>query len=70
MRPRARAEARGARFDVAEAKAAKEAFITSATTFVSPVVQIDDAAIGDGKPGPVAARLREIYLARSRQAAI
>lgn len=57
-------------FDVAEAKAAKEAFITSATTFVSPVVQIDDAAIGDGKPGPVAARLREIYLARSRQAAI
>lgn len=57
-------------FDVAEAKAAKEAFITSATTFVSPVVQIDDAAIGDGKPGPVAARLREIYLARSQQAAI
>ena len=57
-------------FDVAEAKAAKEAFITSATTLVSPVVQIDGVAIGDGKPGPVAARLREIYLAHSRAAAI
>ena len=57
-------------FDVAEAKAAKEAFITSATTLVSPVVQIDGVAIGDGKPGPVAARLREIYLAHSRAEAI
>ena len=45
-----------------EAKAATEAFISSATNFVLPVVRIDDAAIGDGKPGPVTLRLRAAYL--------
>jgi D-alanine transaminase len=53
-----------------EAKAADEAFITSATTFVMPVVQIDDAQIGSGQPGPLTKRLREIYLAESIKAAI
>jgi D-alanine transaminase len=57
-------------FTIAEAKAADEAFITSASTFVFPVVSIDGTALGDGTPGPVARRLREIYLEESRKAAI
>ncbi|MCO6185270.1 D-amino-acid transaminase [Rhizobium sp. L1K21] len=57
-------------FTVEEAKAAKEAFVSSATTFVYPVVQIDEAVIGTGKPGPVAAKLREIYIENSRATAI
>lgn len=57
-------------FTVDEAKAADEAFITSASAFVMPVVEIDGAALGDGRPGPVARRLREIYLDESRKAAI
>jgi D-alanine transaminase len=57
-------------FTVDEVKAADEAFITSASTFVMPVVEMDGAAIGSGKPGSVAARLREIYLDESRKAAV
>ncbi|WP_127902679.1 D-amino-acid transaminase [Solirhodobacter olei] len=57
-------------FTIDEAKAADEAFITSASTFVMPVVEMDGTAIGTGKPGPVAARLREIYLDEMRKAAI
>jgi len=37
---------------------------------VMPVVEIDGATIGSGKPGPVAARLREIYIEESRKAAV
>ncbi|WP_425408536.1 D-amino-acid transaminase [Hyphococcus sp.] len=48
-------------FTIEEARAASEVFITSATSFVMPVVAIDGARIGDGAPGPVAARLREAY---------
>lgn len=57
-------------FTIAEAQEADEAFITSASTFVMPVVEIDGATLGDGTPGPVAARLREIYLDESRKAAV
>jgi D-alanine transaminase len=57
-------------FSIDEAKDADEAFITSATTFVMPVVEIDGKALGDGTPGKVARRLREIYLEESRKAAI
>ena len=57
-------------FTIAEAQGADEAFITSASTFVMPVVEIDGAAVGTGKPGSVAARLREIYLEESLKAAI
>ena len=57
-------------FTIAEAQAADEAFITSASTFVMPVVEIDGAKIGTGTPGPVARRLREIYLDESRKVAI
>src|SRR3984957_6121989 len=49
-------------FTVEEAKKAKEAFITAASTFIMPVVEIDGAKIGDGAPGPVAKRLRALYL--------
>ncbi len=57
-------------FTLEEAKAADEAFITSASTFVMPVVSIDGADVGTGTPGPVSLRLREIYLEESRKAAI
>lgn len=49
-------------FTLAEAYRAREAFITSATTFALPVVRIDGHTIGDGKPGPLARRLRELYI--------
>ena len=45
-------------FTVAEAKAAPEAFLTSTTSFVLPVVAIDGCAIGGGTPGPVTRRLQ------------
>ena len=57
-------------FSIAEAQEADEAFITSASTFVMPVVEIDGAAVGTGKPGNISARLREIYLDESRKMAI
>ena len=57
-------------FSIDEAKEADEAFITSASTFVMPVVEIDGVSLGDGTPGRVAPRLREIYLEESRKAAI
>lgn len=50
------------RFTPEEAYGADELFITSASTFVHPVVKLDDRTIGNGKPGPVAARLRELYI--------
>src|SRR6267154_3032397 len=49
-------------FTLAEAKKAKEAFITSATAFVTPVVKIDGEPVGDGKVGATARRLREEYV--------
>lgn len=57
-------------FTIEEAKDAAEAFITSASTFVMPVVELDGAQIGDGTPGPVATRLREIYLEESLKKAV
>ncbi|MCK0196475.1 D-amino-acid transaminase [Ancylobacter sp. 6x-1] len=49
-------------FTVEEAKAAKEAFFTSASTIVMPVVSIDGTPIGDGRPGRLALQLRELYI--------
>jgi D-alanine transaminase len=57
-------------FTVTEALAAKEAFITSASSFVQPVVSIDGKPIGGGKPGAVASRLREIYIDFARATAV
>ncbi|MBE9557482.1 MAG: D-amino-acid transaminase [Proteobacteria bacterium] len=48
-------------FTVAEALAANEAFVTSATSFVTPVVRIDGKPVGDGVPGPLAQRLLAWY---------
>ena len=49
-------------FSLEEIDNAVEAFTTSATTFVQPVVGVDGKPVGDGKPGPVATKLREIYI--------
>lgn len=57
-------------FTIDEAQEADEAFITSASAFVMPVVAIDGTTLGDGTPGPVARRLREIYLDESRKTAV
>jgi len=57
-------------FTIEEAQGADEAFTTSASAFVMPVVEIDGVALGDGTPGPIATRLREIYLDESKKAAI
>ncbi len=57
-------------FSVQEALAAKEAFITSASLFVQAVVSVDGKPIADGKPGPMATRLREIYLDFARATAV
>lgn len=56
-------------FTIAEAMDADEAFVTSATTFVTAVVEVDGQTLGDGTPGPIARRLREIYLDESRKMA-
>lgn len=53
-------------FTVAEARGAHEAILTSASNFVLPVVTIDGAPVGDGKPGPIAQRLRELYIEAAR----
>lgn len=57
-------------FTIAEAQAAKEAFITGAGSLVTPIVQVDGVKLGDGKPGPVAMRLRHAYIARAREKAV
>lgn len=57
-------------FTIAEAQDADEAFITSASAFVLPVVEVDGVKVGGGTPGPVAARLRELYLEESMKSAI
>lgn len=49
------------KFSLDEAKNAREAFITGATTIVSPVVRIDDRAIGNGEPGSIATALGEAF---------
>ena len=49
-------------FTVEEALAAAEAFFTSASSFVMPVVRIDGRAVGNGQPGPLTRRLRALYL--------
>jgi D-alanine transaminase len=57
-------------FTIEEAQQADEAFVTSASAFVTPVVEIDGAKVGSGTPGKLAPRLREIYLEEMRKTAI
>ena len=54
------------RFSLDEAKSADEAFISGASTYVLPVVKIDDQEIGAGTPGELGRRLREIYIDYAR----
>lgn len=49
-------------FKIDEVKNAKEAFITSATSFVTPIISINDCKINDGKIGEISIKLRENYL--------
>lgn len=51
-------------FSVEEAKAAREAFLTSTSSFVKPVVAIDDQPVADGKVGPLTRKLQELISAR------
>lgn len=57
-------------FSLEEAFAAKEAFVTSATSFVMPVVTIDNKLIAEGKPGRLAMRLRELYIDFAKRTAV
>lgn len=56
-------------FTPEEAYAADEAFLTSASNFVLPIVEIDGKRIGGGQPGPVVRKLRDIYLDEARRQA-
>lgn len=49
-------------FTVAEAQVAREVFLTSASSIVTPVVRVADVAIGNGRPGALTLRLQQIYL--------
>ena len=57
-------------FSIEEAQHADEAFVTGASTFVMPVVEIDGRKIGSGTPGPVGKRLRELYIEECRRNAV
>ena len=52
-------------FTPAEAYEADEAFLTSASQFVMPIVESDGHRIGGGQPGPVVRKLRELFLAEA-----
>ena len=54
-------------FSVEEIYQATEAFITSASMFVMPVVSVNGKDIGSGKPGPVAEKLRKVYISTARE---
>ncbi|SMO68193.1 D-amino-acid transaminase [Paracoccus laeviglucosivorans] len=57
-------------FTIEEAQSADEAFLTSASAFVLPVVEIDGVKLASGNVGPVATRLRELYLEESMKSAL
>jgi D-alanine transaminase len=54
-------------FTVEEAYQAHEAFLTAASAFVLPIVEIDGRAIGDGNPGPVSHAFRQLYIEEARK---
>lgn len=57
---------RETRFTLDDALAADEAFISAASSYVLPVTSIDNQLVGDGKPGALTRRLRQIYLEQVR----
>jgi D-alanine transaminase len=58
-----------AAFTLEDALSAAEVFVTAATSLVMSIVAINDTPIGDGKPGPIACALREVYIERARASA-
>jgi D-alanine transaminase len=56
-------------FTVEEARAAREAFITSSTNFVMPVTSIDGQPVGNGHPGLLTGKLRATYVAHAEEQA-
>ncbi|GAB5467850.1 MAG: D-amino-acid transaminase [Rhodospirillales bacterium] len=57
-------------FTLAEVGAADEAFITGASTYVTPVIEIDGKPVGSGKPGPVTRQLQQLYIDAARASAV
>ena len=56
-------------FTLDDAKTAREAFITAASVFLTPVIAIDGEVVGDGSPGALTLRLRDLYIANARATA-
>ena len=56
-------------FTPEEAYEAAEAFSTSASAFVMPIVKIDDRTMSNGAPGPVASKLRQLYIEMAKASA-
>lgn len=57
-------------FTPEEALEAREAFITGAGSLVLPVVKVDGKPVGDGTPGPVATKLRRLYIERAKATSV
>jgi len=57
-------------FSVEEAKAAAEAWLTSASNFIVSITNIDGVDVGNGTPGPMFKRLRALYMENARRTAI
>jgi D-alanine transaminase len=57
-------------FTPADALAAKEAFITGAGSLVLPVVSVDGKPVGEGRPGPLATKLRRLYIERAKATSV
>ncbi|MBI1198179.1 MAG: D-amino-acid transaminase [Phenylobacterium sp.] len=57
-------------FTPQEALEAREAFITGAGSLVLPVVKVDGKPVGDGTPGPVATKLRRLYIERAKATSV
>jgi D-alanine transaminase len=55
-------------FSVEEAYQAREAFLTAASAFVLPIVEIDGKPIGEGRPGPISRAFRQLYIEEARKA--
>ena len=58
------------RFSLGEALKADEAFISGASSYVLPVIQIDEQNIGSGSPGPWFLKLRDLYIEHARASSI
>ena len=50
------------KFKIKDIRSAKEAFVTSATQYVTPVIKVDKIKIGNGKPGKFSSKFRDVYM--------